>query len=402
MMKSVCVSLHSGYSCKAVAWVNLSFICVLFLNRALVRHRIYRLVCMIVFTASGVGLAQDENTFRALNSVKQPKTGGVDDTALGLLDYKEELSSATTLRDTAEPPELCGMFSRAIRQGDVALLERLLVAGVSLDHWEGTGDDGLVAYSIRQKASEMGVLLLRYGADPNRWGYEGASPLQMAIATGDSLMVKALLGVGADPDELFARPVTESLLAIAKDLKMQWFLKNERRVTPLMMAMNQGDLVMIRSLLDHGAERYIRSGRYKLSPLNFASRRGDVKAMQVMLGEDPSKEKFYIVLDLSDQRLRLFDSHHQVVFSSRVSTGRGGYRTPKGEFVITDKHKNHRSTIYNVKMPYFQRLSCSAIGFHAGYVPGYPASHGCIRMPYQSAKQLFNTTPAGTRVVIQD
>jgi len=298
--------------------------------------------------------------------------------------------------------EFSGELNHAVRNADASRLAQLLESGVSIENWEGTGDDGVVAYCVREGRYELGVVLLSFGVDPNRYGYEGGSPLQMAIAMRDATMVNALLVAGADPNLKFPRPISDAFLSITDKESMQWFLKRERRLSPLMMAANNGDLEVIKALLDHGAERYIRSGRYRLYPLNFASRRSDVKSMHVMLGKDPKKEPFHLVLDLSEQRLRLYDAQHNVVFSSRVSTGKAGYRTPKGEYVITDKHRSHRSTIYNVKMPYFQRLSSGAIGFHSGYVPGYPASHGCIRMPYQSAKELFSTTPAGTRVVIQD
>jgi len=309
-----------------------------------------------------------------------------------------------TTRNQSEPEVLgfSGEFSKAIRVADVGRLRQLLESGVLLGNWEGTGDDGLMAYCVREGTLEMGVLLLKFGADPNRWGREGATPLQMAIAMGDAPMVRALLTAAADANQNFLRPVSGGLLTLTESKSMQWFLKNERRVSPLMMAANTGDLVIIKDLIDHGAETEIRSGRYKLYPLNFASRRSDVKAMQVILGEDPEKELYHIVLDLSEQRMRLYDAQQKEVFSSRVSTGKAGYTTPTGVFVITDKHRKHQSTIYKVKMPYFQRLSCSQIGFHSGYCPGYPASHGCIRMPYQSAKKLFSTVPAGTRVVIQE
>ena len=60
------------------------------------------------------------------------------------------------------------------------------------------------------------------------------------------------------------------------------------------------------------------------------------------------------------------------IYHARCSTGRSGYSTKRGEFVITNKERNHRSTIYHVEMPYFMRLSCLDFGMHAGYVPNYP------------------------------
>lgn len=354
---------------------------------------------LLVIGGSGVSYAQSENELATM----------VGPARMTWLPESSEARSAETsaqrLKSARAPDRLLtlrGQFSPTLLEKDVDQMERLLQAGVELRNWEDVGDDGLVAHCVREGAVEMAALLLQYGADVQRCGREGATPLQMAIATRDALMVRVLLEAGADPNKQFVRPVSDGFLAITEKDTMQWFLKHERRLTPLMMAANNGDVAIIKSLLDHGAKKYIHSGRYRLYPLNFASRRSDVKAMQVMLGKDPEKEPFYVILDLSDQRLRLYNAQKNVVFSSRVSTGKAGYRTPTGEYVITDKHRSHRSTIYHVKMPYFQRLSCSSIGFHSGYVPGYPASHGCIRMPYQSAKELFRTTPAGTRVVIQD
>ena len=168
-----------------------------------------------------------------------------------------------------------------------------------------------------------------------------------------------------------------------------------------MMAANNGDLAIINALIDYGAKRFVYSGRHHLYPINFASRRADVKSMQLILGQDPENETSYAILDLSEQRVRLYNTKKEVIFSSRVSSGKSGFRTPKGTFVITDKHRSHNSTIYGSSMPYFQRLSCSAFGFHSGNCPGYPASHGCIRMPYSAAKKFFSLSPVGTRVVIQ-
>jgi hypothetical protein len=284
----------------------------------------------------------------------------------------------------------------------VAELRHLLEAGVDESQWDGVGDDSLLAYAVREGNLEMVKVLLHFGADPNRRGREGATPLQMAVAMEDFKMAELLLDGGADSNQKFFRPVSGCFLALTKNETMRWFLRHERRLTPLMMAANNGDVKMIRVLLDHGAETEIRSGRYRLYPLNFASRRNDVKAMQVILGEDPENERYHIVLDLSDQQLLLYKNSMELVMSSRVSSGKAKFRTPPGIYVITDKHRSYRSKIYNVKMPYFQRLSCLGIGFHSGYCPRYPASHGCIRMPYPSAKKMFKMTPLGTRVVIQE
>jgi lipoprotein-anchoring transpeptidase ErfK/SrfK len=67
---------------------------------------------------------------------------------------------------------------------------------------------------------------------------------------------------------------------------------------------------------------------------------------------------------------------------------------------VTDKKTFHMSSIYKVKMPFFMRLSCRDFGMHEGYVPDYPASHGCIRLPSEAARKFFKEVPIGTLVTI--
>ena len=107
-----------------------------------------------------------------------------------------------------------------------------------------------------------------------------------------------------------------------------------------------------------------------------------------------------IVINLAAQQLYLYRDS-KVVFVTKLSTGRTHLSTPRGSFQITDKKVFHTSTIYHVPMPYFMRLGEEAFGIHYGYNPGYPASHGCIRVGSMSeAKMLFRMTPSGTSVII--
>lgn len=90
--------------------------------------------------------------------------------------------------------------------------------------------------------------------------------------------------------------------------------------------------------------------------------------------------------------------------SSPVSTGKRGKETPPGVFAILQKKKFHRSNLYsNAPMPFMQRLTWDGIAIHAGHLPGYPASHGCIRLPDKFARDLFAlTAPARTAVIVTD
>ena len=107
-----------------------------------------------------------------------------------------------------------------------------------------------------------------------------------------------------------------------------------------------------------------------------------------------------VVVDLSSQRAFVFQNRALVGISA-VSTGKSGHGTPTGAFPILQKAQFHRSNIYsNAPMPYMQRLTWGGIAMHAGYNPGRPASHGCIRLPYGFARILFRATQVGALVVV--
>jgi len=195
-------------------------------------------------------------------------------------------------------------------------------------------------------------------------------------------------------------PVDPAFSAQVRPGVMRWALKNDENITPLMISADAGDLETTHALLRAGANQSVWTRKSKIWPINFASRRNDIKMMRLLLGQDPENEERHIVISLSEQRARMYDAAGNEIFNTRVSTGKKGFATPKGEFVITNKYRDWTSTIYDAKMPHFQRLSCSDFGFHAGAVPGYPASHGCIRMPPADAARLFGMTRTGDRVRI--
>jgi len=109
-----------------------------------------------------------------------------------------------------------------------------------------------------------------------------------------------------------------------------------------------------------------------------------------------------LVVNVKTQRATLF-RNGVPIGASTVSTGRPGYSTPTGVFTILQKQVEHYSTTYdNAPMPYMQRLTWRGVALHAGNLPGYPASHGCIRMPLGFAKLLYGVTNLGMTVVITD
>ncbi len=134
-----------------------------------------------------------------------------------------------------------------------------------------------------------------------------------------------------------------------------------------------------------------------------------------------------IVIDLTTQKAYLYRGR-TLVLESAASTGREGYATPTGKFHVIEKDLDHRSTLYGeyvqngrviipgvdvrkqprpsgttfegAPMPYFLRI-VGAVGMHAGQVPRYPASHGCIRLPNRKARYFYDAARVGTPVTIR-
>jgi hypothetical protein len=107
-----------------------------------------------------------------------------------------------------------------------------------------------------------------------------------------------------------------------------------------------------------------------------------------------------IAISIDNQQLKLYDQNG-LFAETPVSTGMRGHSTPMGVFSIIQKNKYHRSNIYsNAPMPYMQRITWSGVAMHAGVLPGYPASHGCIRMPMNFAMRLWGWTRMGARVIV--
>ena len=107
-----------------------------------------------------------------------------------------------------------------------------------------------------------------------------------------------------------------------------------------------------------------------------------------------------VVISLSDQLAYLYRGD-TLVAAAAISTGRDSKPSPTGIFSVLDKKPFYRSKKYdNAPMPWMQRIDQYGIALHGGYNPGYPASHGCIRLPVAFAKKLYDATGIGTPVYI--
>ena len=109
-----------------------------------------------------------------------------------------------------------------------------------------------------------------------------------------------------------------------------------------------------------------------------------------------------LVVSIGKQTVTVYDDN-KVIAKSPISSGMSGHPTPTGVFSILEKNRYHYSNLYGgAPMPFMQRVTNSGVAMHAGDLPGYPASHGCIRLPYRFAQSLFGITDVGARVIISD
>src|SRR4029450_11083631 len=114
----------------------------------------------------------------------------------------------------------------------------------------------------------------------------------------------------------------------------------------------------------------------------------------------PAGDPIMAIVSLRDQQITVYDDKGWIL-RAPVSTGQKGRETPAGIFSIIQKKAEHYSNLYDdAYMPHMQRITWSGIALHGGPLPGYPASHGCIRMPYDFAARLFDLTRMGMRVIV--
>ncbi len=109
-----------------------------------------------------------------------------------------------------------------------------------------------------------------------------------------------------------------------------------------------------------------------------------------------------VIVNLKTQRAYVYRNGARIGVST-ISSGKPGKKTPTGVFTILQKNKDHKSNLYNsAPMPYMQRLTWDGIAMHAGNLPGYPASHGCVRLPLEFSKKLFDVSNMGMTVVVTE
>jgi hypothetical protein len=123
------------------------------------------------------------------------------------------------------------------------------------------------------------------------------------------------------------------------------------------------------------------------------------RATEATAPRDPG-EPIMAIVSIKTQQVTFYDADGWIL-RAPVSTGTTGRETPAGVFAVIEKDKDHHSSMYDdAWMPNMQRITWNGIALHGGPLPGYAASHGCVRMPFGFAEKLFNKTWIGMRVII--
>jgi hypothetical protein len=229
-----------------------------------------------------------------------------------------------------------------------------------------------------------------------------ANRLFAAIDDGDIATVRTLLDEGLDPETTVPAPIEETMLPRFRKDFLLYYVTKESGLTPLMFAAARGHRDIAELLIARGAKKNARTRRHGTDALWLAGYAGKTDVIQLLLGVQPGSDadRTRVEVDLSAQTATLMRDD-ATVKTAPISSGKKKFRTPTGEYVVTNKHRHWKSTLYGASMPFYLRLSCRDFGLHAGHLPGYPASHGCVRLRPKDAAEFFKQVPVGAKVVIR-
>jgi ankyrin repeat protein len=299
---------------------------------------------------------------------------------------------------TMNEAEAAALIPAACETANLAMMHQVFERAPGGLEWSGATRRALSIALAEHDSGLLRLLLQKHSTPPTVEG--GTTPLlAYAVAIDNTELFNALLAAGADPNTVVPTPTDKSFVSLIKSENLRSYLKGDDGVTVLMIAAALGEREYVRALLDAGADRNRQTSRYKMLALYFAARTEKAQVVQMLLGRGPTPDELRVEISLAMQKASVLKNGVPILQTS-VSTGRKGFDTPPGEYVVTDKKRDHVSSIYKVPMPFFMRLNCRDFGLHAGAVPRYPASHGCIRLPADIAQKLFSEIPVGTFVTI--
>jgi ankyrin repeat protein len=309
--------------------------------------------------------------------------------------FKNPAQLETALRDST------GLAHLATATDDRAIIEFVLSRLQEKAEWSAPARAWCNHALQNRDADFLRLFLAKYSGPPAP--DMGMQPwLAYAVATNDLALLKFMLDCGTDPNAALDAPRDQKLRETIHPSFMRYHVENEPGMTPLMLAAGIGNADAISLLLAAGAKRGTgTTGKSRLVAIYFACWANDPVCTQALIEDAPSRDRLRIEVSLKQQQAT-FLKNGQTVLETTISTGRAGFATKPGEYVVTDKRRDHTSSIYqDAKMPFFMRLSCKDFGLHEGRVTGRPASHGCVRLPGNVARRLFSEVPIGTWVSIK-
>ena len=313
--------------------------------------------------------------------------------------FRALLARSVNLRAQARLKDGRDLLGIALDGGNPKIVQTVIERLPRMRQWTTSTQRALDAALLGGNKDQIRLLLGKNTKPPTPAG-KNVPLLAYAVVRSDTPLFSTLLGCGADPNTLLPPRSDKDFLALLPSQSLRRYVEGDRNVTVLMLAAGLGRENCVRALLDARANRNRATKRYGMVALDVAAETGQWRCTQILLGGGPSPEQLRLEISLASQTVDLIKDGVPI-FRTECSTGRPGYSTRTGHFVITNKERNHRSTIYKVDMPYFMRLSCLDFGMHAGVVPDYPASHGCIRLPEEAARKFFAEVPIGTLVTVE-
>jgi L,D-transpeptidase-like protein/ankyrin repeat protein len=230
---------------------------------------------------------------------------------------------------------------------------------------------------------------------------EARNNLVQAILSNNSVLAQSALDAKVDPEATILLSPDESSALRSLSAQTFFYYSNGSAFRPLHLAAGLGETEICQVLVAGGAKLFAASKGFDWVPAQYAAKEGHPNLAKTLLGIDPEDDHYKIEISIRDQKLIVY--RDQVAFlTAKISTGREDKPTPPGNYLVTDKIRLERSTLYKVPMPYFLRLSFSEYGIHYGVNPGHPASHGCVRVgSEQMAQKIFESCPVGTLVRIE-
>jgi ankyrin repeat protein len=310
-----------------------------------------------------------------------------------LLERAEKLDLTARCRDGRD------LLSAALDGGNAQVVDAILQGLPLMEQWTPAAQRAFNE-ALRAGNNERTRLLIhKHTAPPTPEG-KNVPLLAYAVVRNEPALFNTLLACGADPNTAILGKYDKEFLASLSSKTFRNYIEDDKNVTVLMLAAGLNQPEYVRTLLAAGADRNRATTRYKMLALYYAAQTGNWRCTQILLGSGPSPDQLRLEITLASQQVALV-KNGVPVFNTVCSTGREGFSTRRGDYVVTDKDRYHFSTIYKVEMPYFMRLSCLDFGMHEGVVPNYPASHGCIRLPGDAARKFFAEIPIGTLVTVK-